>query len=365
MRGGMRTQCRETTPGRKGARRRALAGSALAVVLATGAHAAQAAEGDGAAALASQARAIFGILPEEASSADNPVTDAKVKLGQLLYFDPRLSISGEISCNSCHGLDNFGVDGEPTSKGHEGQRGDRNAPTVFNAALHVAQFWDGRAADVEEQAKGPVLNPVEMAMPQPDVVEKRLREMPGYVALFKAAFPGESQPVSFDNMAKAIGAFERRLLTPSRFDLFQAGDTGALSAQEQKGLRTFIDVGCITCHNGATVGGQMFQKLGLVEPFETEDTGRYKLTGKESDKFVFKVPSLRNVTETGPYFHDGSVKELSQAVRLMGRHQLGKQLTDAQVADILSFFESLKGKADPRLVTRPSLPMQPAEGGSS
>lgn len=308
------------------------------------------------AALREQARGIFGILPSEAPNPNNPSTPQKVDLGRMLFYEQRITLSQQLSCNSCHQLDHYGVDGEPTSPGHKGQRGDRNSPTVYNAALHIAQFWDGRAPDVEEQAKGPVLNPVEMAMPAEAEVIAVLKSIPGYAPLFAAAFPEATDPISFDNMALAIGAFERGLLTPAPFDAFLSGDDAALTAEQRAGLRTFIQTGCITCHNGATVGGRMYQKLGLVEPFPTQDTGREKLTGNEADRFMFKVPSLRNVAKTGPWFHDGSVTSLDDAIRLMARHQLGKALSEAEVSSIRAFLESLTGEVDREYVAKPELP---------
>jgi len=306
--------------------------------------------------LIEQAGALFGPLPADAASDANPSTPERVDLGRKLYSDPRLSKNHDISCASCHRLDLFGVDGEPTSPGHMGQRGGRNSPTSLNAALHVAQFWDGRAADVEEQAKGPVLNPIEMAMPSAEAVEATLRSIPGYPPLFEAAFPGEDASVSFDNMALAIAAFERKLITPGPFDDFMNGDAAALSAEQQRGLQTFIDTGCITCHIGPAVGGGTFQKLGVVERYETDDTGRFELTGIESDRFVFKVPSLRNVAETGPWLHDGSIVELPGVVRIMAQYQLGKQLTQGQVDDIVAFLNALTGSLDPALAAAPELP---------
>jgi cytochrome c peroxidase len=308
------------------------------------------------AALREQARGIFGILPSEAPNPNNPSTPQKVDLGRMLYYENRITLSQQLSCNSCHQLDNYGVDSEPTSPGHKGQRGERNSPTVYNAALHFAQFWDGRAPDVEEQAKGPVLNPIEMAMPAEAEVIAVLKSIPGYAPLFAAAFPEATDPISFDNMALAIGAFERGLLTPAPFDAFLSGDDAALTAEQRAGLSTFIQTGCITCHNGATVGGRMYQKLGLVEPFPTQDTGREKLTGNEADRFMFKVPSLRNVAKTGPWFHDGSVTSLDDAIRLMAKHQLGKALSEAEVSSIRAFLESLTGEVDSEYVAKPELP---------
>jgi len=285
-------------------------------------------------------KSVFAPLPDSAPGA---VNTEKVALGRSLYFDTRLSKDQKISCNSCHKLDTFGVDNEPTSPGHKGQRGGRNSPSVYNAALHTAQFWDGRAADVEAQALGPILNPIEMAMPSEAAVLERLKKDQKTVDAFKAAFPGESDPVTYKNVGNAIGAFERTLLTPSRFDDFLKGNNDALSAQEKKGGELFVKSGCVACHNGGTIGGQMYQKLGLVKEYETKDMGRFEVTKQESDKKVFKVPSLRNVAKTGPYYHDGSIKTLDQAVSLMAEHQLGKQLSKDEVADIVAFLGSLTG----------------------
>ncbi len=311
---------------------------------------------EGRAALREQASQIFGVLPAEVPNEANPVTDAKVTLGRALYYDARLSKNHDIACNSCHQLDSFGVDGEATSPGHKGQRGDRNSPTVYNAALHLAQFWDGRAADVEAQAKGPVTNPIEMALARPADAEAVLRSIPGYAPLFAAAFPGEEQPVSFENMARAIGAFERRLTTPGRFDRFLQGDDEALSDAEVKGLETFLASGCTTCHMGPAMGGTMYQKLGLVHPYETEDVGREKVTGNEADRRSFKVPSLRNVAETGPWFHDGSLKDLGEVVRVMAWHQLGRELSEEEQTSIVAFLRALTGEVDATLVAKPELP---------
>jgi cytochrome c peroxidase len=288
-------------------------------------------------------QSLFKPLPNIAENPNNPITDAKVSLGKKLYLDPKLSKSGEISCNSCHGLKTGGVDNKPTSPGHKGQLGGRNSPTVYNAALHVAQFWDGRAADVEAQALGPVLNPIEMAMGSENECTSYLEKNEDYKKQFAKAFPGEKNPVTFKNMGKAIGAFERTLLTPSPFDAYLKGDSNALTGKQKKGLKTFIDTGCASCHNGVAVGGGMYQKLGLVKPYETKDLGRYEVTKLESDKYVFKVPSLRNIAQTGPYFHDGSVDTLDKAVKLMGSHQLGRDLSDSQVEQIVEFLRSLSG----------------------
>jgi len=303
-----------------------------------------------------QAKQVFGTLPDSAPSETNEVTEEKITLGRMLYFDPRFSKNHDISCNSCHDLANHGVDGETTSPGHKGQRGSRNSPTVYNAALHIAQFWDGRSPDVEDQAKGPVLNPVEMAMPGEEAAVAVLKSIPGYAELFAAAFPDDEDPITFDNMARAIGAFERRLITADRFDAFTSGQDEALSDEELAGLSVFMTTGCITCHNGPTIGGQLFRKLGLVRPYETEDPGRFEVTKDEADRKVFKVPSLRNVAMTGPYFHDGSVESLDEAIRLMASHQLGIDLADNQVASIKAFLGTLTGAVDPEYIAEPTLP---------
>jgi cytochrome c peroxidase len=306
--------------------------------------------------LRTQANAIFGVLPEDAATEARPMTPERVVLGRALYYEPRLSRNHDISCNSCHQLDRFGVDGEPTSPGHRGQRGDRNSPTTLNAALQIAQFWDGRAPDVEAQAKGPILNPVEMAMPAETDVLGVLRSIPGYGPMFASAFPGEAEPITYDNLALAIGAFERGLITPGRFDRFMAGEAGALTDEELAGLQLFIGRGCVSCHNGPGVGGGLFRKLGLVQPYPTEDVGREKVTGKPEDRYVFKVPSLRNVAETGPWFHDGSLDSLDEVVLIMGRHQLGVELTPAERKSIVTFLRALTGEVDAEYVARPTLP---------
>jgi cytochrome c peroxidase len=288
-------------------------------------------------------KAVFAPLPDSAATAEHPTPPERVALGRSLYLDTRLSKNNKMSCNSCHKLDTFGVDNEPTSPGHEGKRGGRNSPSSFNAALHVAQFWDGRAKDVEAQALGPILNPVEMGMASEKQVVERLKADPKTVEAFKKAFPGEADPVTYANVGNAIGAFERTLITPSRFDAYLKGDENALSAEEKAGGKLFVETGCTACHMGATMGGQMYQKLGLVKEYDTKDFGRFEVTKNEADKKFFKVPSLRNVAKTGPYFHDGSIKTLEQAVSIMAEHQLGKQLSNEQVASIVTFLGSLTG----------------------
>lgn len=299
----------------------------------------------------------FKPLPAAAESAKNPITPEKVELGRMLYYENRISKSHKFSCNSCHKLDQYGVDNEPTSEGHRGQRGDRNSPTVYNAAVHFVQFWDGRAADVEEQAKDPILNPVEMAMPDEKTVIATLKSMPQYVELFRKAFPHDKNPVNYENMARAIGAFERKLMTPSRWDRFLKGDKAALNDAEKAGFLKFVEAGCAACHTGACVGGTMFQKLGAAKPYPgLKDEGRAKVTKRAEDRFVFKVPGLRNVEKTWPYFHDGSVKTLEEAVALMAGHELGKELAPADVAAIVTWLKTLTGEIPREFVQPPALP---------
>jgi len=300
---------------------------------------------------------MFKALPTEVPAPDNELTEAKINLGRQLYFETRISKGAKMSCNSCHKLDTFGQDNLPFSPGHEGKLGGRSSPPTYNAALHIAQFWDGRAPTVEEQAKGPVLNPVEMGAPSEDFVIQVLKSMPEYVASFKAAFPGEADPVTYNNFGKAVGAFERKLLTPGKWDAFLKGNKEALSAEEKKGFATFAKTGCVTCHNGAGVGGHMFQKLGLVKEWPgLKDNGRSDVTKNEGEKHFFKVPSLRNITETGPYLHDGSVKSLEEMVKMMAEYQLAKQLTDEEVSSIVTFLKALKGTPDAEYIKAPKLP---------
>lgn len=286
--------------------------------------------------------AVFRSEPK--APGDNPVTPEKVALGRKLYHDSSLSKGGDISCASCHDLNKFGQDGRKTSLGTGGAVGPRNAPTTLNAFLHFKQFWDGRADTVEDQAIGPVLNPKEHGIRDEAELVAKLKQDPETVAAFARAFPGEDDPVTAANFQKAVGAFERTLRTRSRFDEFLDGRSDALTPAEKRGLRTFLDTGCTTCHNGRLLGGRMFQKLGLVTPYEGKDLGRYEVTKNDADRHVFKVPSLLNVAETAPYFHDGSIPTLEEAVRTMARLQLGKNLTNEQVSSIVTFLKALTGK---------------------
>lgn len=299
----------------------------------------------------------FATLPTEAATGKYPLSQEMTDLGRMLFYEPRLSIAQDISCNTCHLLDKYGVDGLPTSVGHGGAVGGRNAPTVYNAALEVAQFWDGRSPDVEDQAKGPIQNQIEMGMPSGgQEAANVIKTIPGYDPLFKAAFPDDPDPITFENLTTAIAAFERKLMTPGRFDAFLAGDATQLNEQEQRGLQKFVSYNCTMCHRGSTLGGQMYMKLGLYKPYPTEDVGRYEVTKNEADKYVFKVSMLRNIAETGPYFHDGSVATLEEAVKLMGEYQLGQALSDEDIADIVTFLKALTGELPADYIAPPTLP---------
>ncbi|MAX67482.1 MAG: cytochrome-c peroxidase [Halobacteriovoraceae bacterium] len=288
-----------------------------------------------------EAKKFFNPLPE--SLIDIKKNEKIVSLGKKLYFETKLSKSGTISCNSCHRIDQFGVDNEITSPGHDGTRGGRNSPTTFNSALNFRQFWDGRAKDLEEQALGPILNPIEHGLKDEKEAVKAITN-DEYLTLFKEAFPKTKNPISFKRIGLAIAAFEKTLLTPSRFDDYLKGDISALTHQEKAGLSKFIKVGCTTCHSGTGLGGSMYQKLGLVKPYKTKDTGRHEVTKKRRDKFKFKVPLLRNIEKTAPYFHDGSVKTLDEAIAIMAEYQIGKKLDQKDIDDIKAFLSSLTAK---------------------
>lgn len=305
--------------------------------------------------------ALFAPLPARVAALGSPASAAQIALGRKLYYENLLSNGHNVSCNSCHPLNAYGADGRSRSFGDHGQPGGRNAPTVYNAAGHVAQFWDGRAPTVEEQAKGPILNPAEMGMPDSNAVLAHLRASPEYRAAFRAAFPGETNAVTYDNLGRAIGAFERGLVTPSRWDKYLAGDAQALSAQEARGFKTFVAAGCAGCHNGPYVGGASYQKVGLASAWPARaDSGRYAVTKKPADLYVFKIPALRNIAQTGPYFHDGSVTSLEEALRLMSRHQVGRELTQPQVADIAAWLRTLTGELPTAYIAEPPLPKKGA-----
>lgn len=267
-----------------------------------------------------------------------------VELGKKLYFDPRLSKSGFISCNSCHNLSMGGTDNIPTSVGDKWQQGPINSPTVLNSSLNIAQFWDGRAADLKEQAGGPIANPGEMGFTHQLAVGV-LQTIPGYVREFKQVFGKDK--IDIDQVTAAIAEFEKTLVTPnSRFDQWLLGKTDALSADELAGYKLFKESGCVACHNGPAAGGNSFQKMGLVEPYKGNTKGvegRAGVTGKDVDRFNFKVPTLRNVEMTYPYFHDGAANTLTEAVDVMGRLQLGKKFTKDENAKIVAFLKTLTG----------------------
>jgi cytochrome c peroxidase len=313
-------------------------------------------------------------LPDIAPApADNPTTEAKVELGKMLYMDPRFSSTGTVSCNSCHNVMEGGDDSRTTSMGVHGKTGGRNAPTVWNSAFHSVQFWDGRAATLEDQAKGPVANPVEMGMKDVDTAMERVRKIPGYKAYFDKAFGEDSMTV--DNAAKAVAAFERTLITPnSPYDNYVKGDKKAMTGQQVRGMDKFASTGCTACHSGPAFNGpQMKLGEGFYSKFPTfadnsyvsqyklaDDKGREEVTGKAADANMFRVPTLRNITDTAPYFHNGSVNDLGEAVRVMAKTQLNKDLSDADVDDIVAFLGALTGEY-PQL----SMPRLPATAGTS
>lgn len=315
--------------------------------------------------LMKRAQAQFEPIPQSPPAIEgNPATPAKLELGRMLYFEPRLSESHLISCQTCHNAGLAGVDLQETSIGHGWQKGPRNAPTVFNAVFNVAQFWDGRAADLAEQAKGPVQASVEMNS-SPELAVETLQSMPGYRDAFGAAFPGEKQPVTFDNMGKAIEIFEATLLTPNApFDQFLKGDAEALSNQGKQGLALFMNKGCVGCHKGINLGGDGYYPFGVVSKPEAEilppeDKGRFQVTKTASDEYVFKSPSLRNIDLTPPYFHSGQVWDLEAAVGVMGSAQLGATLTDQEIRDIRMFLVALTGEMP--VIPHPLLPDRSAK----
>ena len=291
-----------------------------------------------------KAKNIFAVLPDKMPGSEND-TPELISLGKKLYFDERLSVNDQQSCNTCHELEDgmAGVDNLTTSPGTlDGALGTRNSPTVLNAGFQFVQFWDGRAADLTEQAKGPILNPVEMGMPDSNAVIKKIGAIDEYKNLFTQAFPESKRPLTYTNLAEAIAAFERTLITHDRFDMFLNGNVKALEVDEVIGLELFIDSGCITCHIGPLLGGNMYQKMGLIKPYtDTKDLGRYEVTENDIDKFMFKVPILRNIALTGPYFHDGAIEDIKEAVMIMSEIQLGKTLTEDEAMKIVRFFNAL------------------------
>lgn len=296
--------------------------------------------------LISRANRIFGPLPDAMPGSKNDTAE-RIALGKKLYFEKRLSINDTQSCATCHRLEKgfAGVDNLPTSPGARGEQGTRNSPTVLNSGWQDSQFWDGRAEDLVEQAKGPILNPIEMGMPDEQTVEKKLRGIVEYRKEFAQAFPATKPVISYQKIAEAIAAFERTLITPSRFDDFMKGDANALTKQEQRGLAMFLKVDCNSCHDGKLIGGETYEPLGKENPYENQDDqGMYMVSKDETERMFFKVAPLRNVALTAPYFHDGKIKTLEEAVRKMGKLQLDKDLTDQQVSDITAFLKTLTDK---------------------
>jgi cytochrome c peroxidase len=309
-----------------------------------------------------QAQGFFQPLPENMATPEFPIPPERVDLGRKLFFDPRISVDGTVSCARCHQPALYGTDGLAKPRGAHDKLNPRNAPTVLNAALQFKEHWRGDRANVEDQAKQALVGPPSFGDPDYAAAMAKIKAIPGYAGMFRKAFPAEPDPVTQDNWGKAIGAYERTLVTPSRFDEYLAGNVQALSPAERTGLRKFIETGCIACHNGPGVGGGMFQKFGVVEDYWKEtgskevDKGRFDVTHDPNDMYVFKVPSLRNVAMTPPYFHDGSVTSLTKAVRIMAKVQLGKTLNEQDANDIVTFLHSLTGKLPDAFSTAPILP---------
>jgi len=309
------------------------------------------------------AKQIFGPpLPQVILSETNPVTPEKVKLGKMLFYETRVSVDGAVSCARCHPFGLYAADGLKKSIGDQCKVNPRNAPTVLNAAGQISEHWVGSRKDVEDQARQALLGPHFLGMPSYQAAESVLKSIKGYLPLFQKAFPKDKDPVRAGNYGKAIGAFERTLVTPSSFDAFLKGDKEALTKDQTHGLKTFMEIGCMTCHAGTYIGGQMYDKFGIFEPYwkytksKKIDDGRYGVTKLESDKYVFKVTMLRNVERTAPYFHDGSVSHLDEAVWIMGKIQLGKDITNEQKASILNFLTSLTGMVHEDALRIPILP---------
>jgi cytochrome c peroxidase len=284
------------------------------------------------------------IAPQDSVSA------SRIELGRRLFFENRVSMDGNINCAFCHLPEKHGSDGLPKAIGVFGEENPRNAPSVFNAALNFKQHWRGERESLEEQAEKSLLGPASFGNPDFATAIGKLKAIPAYGEAFKDAFPDEAEPINSKNWGRAIAAYERTLLTPSTFDAFLSGDARALADRERAGLRKFIDLGCAGCHNGAGVGGGSFQKFGLQADYWKEtgvavpDRGRVDVTKNDADLYVFKAPALRNVAKTAPYFHDGSVDDLTKAVRVMARTQLGKTLSDTDAVEIVAFLGSLTGR---------------------
>ena len=313
-------------------------------------------------ALLKQAKTIFGPLPQVMTFKKNPITPQKVQLGKILFYETRISVDGTVSCARCHPIGLYAADGLRKAVGNNCKINPRNAPTILNAAGQISAHWIGNRADVEDQARQSVIGPPSFGMPSYEAVENKLKEIRGYTDLFEKAFPGEANPITVDNFAKSVGAFERTLVTPSAFDAFVKGDRSALKALQKRGLKAFMEIGCMTCHSSAYFGGQMYEEFGVVEPYwkytksDPIDEGRYAVTKSEADKYVFKVPVLRNVEKTAPYFHDGSVGKLENAVWIMAKIQLGKDLDKTQIEEVVTFLKCLTGKIPEDALRVPLLP---------
>jgi len=312
--------------------------------------------------LLNEAKKYFQPLPDLFPSDKNSITKDKIRLGKILFYEPRISIDGATSCVKCHPITLYGADGLPKAQGNNGRLNPRNAPTVLNAAGQISEHWRGDREDVEDQAKRALLGKASYGAPSYNWVEEKLKSIKGYKTLFKKAFPNDKDPITIDNFAKAIGAWERTLSTPSRFDEFLKGHVNALTKKEKKGLKKFIKIGCASCHQGSLLGGTMYQKFGIVDSYwkytksKKVDEGRYNVTKNSADKYLFKVPPLRNVAMTAPYFHDGSVWSLKDAIKIMAKVQLGKDLSKEDIDDIYAFLKSLTGRLSKDMKTIPILP---------
>ena len=336
---------------------------ALAVAIACGPAAAQSPDPK---KLIADATAAFRPLSPAPAPGD-PTQAARIELGRRLFFENRVSMDGNVSCAHCHWPDRHATDGLPKAIGVFGKENPRNAPSIFNAALNVKQHWRGDRESLEDQAEKSLLGPASFGNPDQASAMRKLKEIPAYGPAFAAAFPGDPDPVNSKNWGTAVAAYERTLLTPSRFDAYLSGDATALSPKEQTGLRKFIDRGCASCHNGVGVGGNSFQKFGVAIDYWKEtgsanpDKGRIDVTKNDADLYFFKVPSLRNVAKTAPYFHDGSVATLPRAVEVMGKAQLGVALSAAEVDEIVAFLDALTGPAPANYA--PLEPYPDAPGG--
>lgn len=312
--------------------------------------------------LLKQAQEIFQPLPKDGSASRTQAMRDRIALGRLLFFDPRITVDGSVSCATCHSPALYGADGLSKSIGVRQRQHPRNAPTVLNSGVNTIVHWRGDRESLEDQAIKALGSPITNGQPDIGAALDRLKRIPGYAPLFEAAFPDDAAPLNVGNVANAISAYERTLVTPAPFDAYLAGDVDALSPSARSGLEIFTNIGCSACHNGVGVGGGMYQKFGMVEDYwtvtgsRTIDKGRADVTNDPADLYVFRVPSLRNVAMTAPYFHDGSVATLPEAVRVMARVQLGLKLSEPDVNNIVAFLKSLTGELPTQFATAPVLP---------